>query len=193
MRCAVFLFALALPLLGEQTQEQIKASYEAHKGDFDYLLGDWEFTADNKEWGKSRGVWSAVRLGEDGPIIDEYRIVGDKGETWYVTRTVRAYNAVLDRWELVSTDEGTGLQNFGTGRREGSEMRIEQKFEATTPNPAIWRIRYYDIKADRFSWAADRSKDGGKSWVKNFHTIEARRVGPPRPTQILAPARKMTE
>ena len=29
----------------KKTPEQIKASYESHKGDFDYLLGDWEFTA----------------------------------------------------------------------------------------------------------------------------------------------------
>lgn len=28
-----------------RTPEQLRADYEAHKGDFDYLLGDWEFTA----------------------------------------------------------------------------------------------------------------------------------------------------
>lgn len=28
---------------GKRTAQQMQASYEAHKGDFDYLLGDWEF------------------------------------------------------------------------------------------------------------------------------------------------------
>jgi hypothetical protein len=95
-------------------------------------LGDWEFTAVSKEWGKMRGLWSAARLVE-GQILDEYRIVGDKGETIYVTTTVRAYNAVLDRWELIGMDEGNGLNDVGTARRVGSEMHIEQKFGVMSP------------------------------------------------------------
>jgi len=160
-----------------------------HQSDFDYLLGDWQFTAVSQEYGKFGGFWSAVRLG-DGQILDEYRVAGDNGETYYVTRTLRTYNAVLDQWELVSTGQGSGLQDLGTGRREGAEVRIEQKFGYGTPNPSIWRIRYYDIQPDRFSWAADRSADGGKTWTKNFQTIEAHRIGPARSMEPIAPARK---
>ena len=29
----------------KRTPEQIEASFQAHKGDFDYLLGDWEFNS----------------------------------------------------------------------------------------------------------------------------------------------------
>src|SRR4029453_11781321 len=60
-----------------RTPEQLKSNYDAHAGDFDYLLGDWQFTATSKEWGKGQGYWSAVRLAE-GQILDEYRLVGDK-------------------------------------------------------------------------------------------------------------------
>lgn len=186
---------LAASLAGQvprRTNEQIRASYEAHKSDFDYLLGDWEFTAVNKQYGNMRGYWSAVRLTEGGEIVDEYRIVGDNGETYYSTTTVRAFNGVLDQWEIVSVDKGKGLQDFGTGHREGGEMLIEQKFGVMTPNPSLWRIRYHDIGADRFSWSADRSTDGGKTWEKNFQNLEARRIGPPRSVGPLAPARKPT-
>jgi hypothetical protein len=100
-----------------RTAEQIAASYKAHQGEFDYLLGDWEFTASSQEHGKYRGLWTAVRLIE-GQILDEYRVVGDNGETVYVTTTVRAYNAWVDRWELVGMDEGNGLQDFGVRRRQ---------------------------------------------------------------------------
>jgi hypothetical protein len=162
----------------------------SHQADFDYLLGDWEFTAISQQYGKFGGVWSAVRIGEGGQILDEYRIVGDNGETIYVTRTLRAYNAALDQWELVSTDQGSGLQNLGTGHREGAEMRIEQKFGFGTANPSIWRIRYYNIRPDGFSWSADRSLDGGKTWTKDFQTIEARRVGPARSMEPITSARK---
>jgi hypothetical protein len=163
----------------KKTPEQIKASYESHRGDFDYLLGDWEFTAVSQQYGKFHGLWSAARL-PGGQILDEYRVVGDKGETFYVTTTLRAYNAVLDRWELVGMDEGNGLQDIGTGRRVGTEIHIEQRFGVMSPAPSTLRIRYSDIQPDRFSWTADRSTDGGKTWVRDFQKIEARRIGPPR-------------
>jgi uncharacterized protein YutD len=173
---------------GKRTPQQMQASYEAHKGEFDYLLGDWEFSAVSREFGNFRGYWSAVRL-DGGQILDEYRIVGDKGETFYVTSTLRSYNKVLDRWELVGMDGGNGLQDVGTGRRVGAEMHIEQRFGVMTDQPSTWKIRYYDIQPDRFSWIADRSTDGGKTWQAKHQTIEARRIGPARSLGPLAPAR----
>jgi hypothetical protein len=163
----------------KRTPEQMEASFQAHKNDFDYLLGDWEFRAEDKEWGKYGGRWSAIKL-DDGQILDEYRILGEKGETYYVTTTLRNYNKFLERWELVGADGGTGLQNFGTAVRNGDEVRIEQTFGASTEQPSLWRIRYYGIKPDQFSWVADVSKDGGKSWSAKHLTIEAKRIGPSR-------------
>jgi len=181
---AVLLCALAAtapPLAAQSaprpTPDQIRASFAAHKGDFDYLLGDWEFTAVNRDYGRMHGFWSAVRLA-DGQVLDEYRIVGDSGVTYYVTRTLRVYNPARSEWDLVST--GDGLHDLGTGRREGDEMHIEQKFGMMTEQPSTWRIRYYDIRADRFSWSADRTTDEGKTWVAGFQTLEARRIDPPR-------------
>ena len=162
-----------------RTPEQIEASLAAHKGDFDYLLGDWEFTAVSKQWGDMHGFWSAVRL-DKGQVIDEYRIVGDSGQTYYVTTTVRNYNGVDDRWELVSADAGRGLLDFGTGKKVGNEMHIEQTFGVAAGQPSVWRIRYYNIQPDHFSWSADRSTDGGRTWVAAYQTIEAKRIGPPR-------------
>lgn len=174
----------AAPALAAQTvvrtPEQIQASYDAHQGDFDYLLGDWAFTAVSKEHGKYGGRWSAVRLADGAQIIDEFRVMGDSGQTWHVTSTLRVYNARLDQWELVSTEKGVGLQNLGTARRMGAEMHIQQRFGVGGPNPSLSRIRYYDIRPDGFSWTADRSTDEGKTWVTNFLQIQTRRIGPPR-------------
>jgi len=68
----------------------------------------------------------------------------------------------------------------------GSEMHLEQKFGVVGPNPSLWRIRYYDIQRESFSWKADRSVDGGETWVKDYMEIQARRVGPPRTLPPLA-------
>jgi hypothetical protein len=190
--CLAFL-AAPRPLSAQTTQrtaDQIKASYQAHQGDFDYLLGDWEFTSVSREFGKGHGFWSAVRVAAGAQILDEYRVVGDGGETYYASSTLRAYNAVLDRWELVSAEDGTGLQNVGTAHLVGGEIQIEQKFGVMSKNPSLWRIRYYDIKPDRFSWTGDRSTDGGKTWETKWLQIEAHRIGPPRSLGPLAPARK---
>jgi hypothetical protein len=172
----------------KKTEKELQASFDAHKGDFDYLLGEWEFTSVSKEHGPGKGFWTAVRL-TTGQIMDEFRVVGDKRETWYVTSTLRSYNAGLDRWELVGMVEGGGLQDVGTAQRVGGEVHIEQKFGVATGNTSILRIRYYNILSDRFSWTADRSTDGGKTWSKEDQKIEAHRIGPPRSLGALAPAR----
>ncbi len=186
--------AIALPLsaqtTAQQSADQLRARYEAHSGDFDYLLGEWQFTAVSRQYGNMRGFWTAARLGEGAEIFDEYRVVGDSGETYYVTNTLRAYNANLDQWELVSTERGTGLQNLGTAHRVGNEMHIEQKFGVGTPDAALMRIRYYDIGPEHFSWVGDRSTDGGRTWISGSLRIEATRIGPARTMEPLAPARK---
>src|ERR1035441_5125858 len=115
----------AIDLTEPTPSEQIQASYEAHRGDFDYLLGDWEFTSTSREYGKFGGSWGAFRLGQ-GQILDEYRVVGENGEVYYSTTTLHAYNAALERWELVEMDPGIGLQNVGTGRQVDGEMHIQQ-------------------------------------------------------------------
>jgi len=171
------------------TPEQVKASTGAHKSDFDYLLGDWEFTSESLEWGKFGGRWSAVRL-ETGQILDEYRVLGDNGQTIYVSSTIRAYNAVTDRWELIGMDGGGGLQDFGTARRVDAEMHIEQKFDVARGKPTALRISYYNIQPERFSWSADCSTDGGQNWVKACQRIEARRIGPSRSMGALTPAKR---
>jgi hypothetical protein len=163
-----------------RTGTQLEDSLKAHQADFDYLLGDWEFTLENRN-GKLHGVWSAAKLPETGQIIDEFRVLGDSGRTLFVSTSLRAYSATLDRWELVSVDDGgTGLRNFGTAHRDGNEMRVEQTFGLGTGKSWISRIRYYDIRADHFSWISDRSEDGGKTWIMKYQRIEARRTGPAR-------------
>jgi hypothetical protein len=185
-RSRALLFALVVLTLSaaaSPAQEAERAADEVAAcggpADFDYLLGDWAFTAKSRQWGRFGGSWSAVRLPE-GQILDEYRVVGDDGDTLYVTTTLRNFNRATGRWDLVGADAGGGLRDTGTAGRVGDEMHVEQTFGATSDSPSLWRIRYFDIRADRFSWAADRSTDGGKTWVKDFQTIEARRVGPPR-------------
>jgi len=58
-----------------QNADQVKASFDAHKGEFDFLLGDWEIALRNAR-GLTHGFWSAVRLA-NGEVFDEYRLLAD--------------------------------------------------------------------------------------------------------------------
>ena len=137
----------------------------------------------------SAGSGAPSRLA-DGQILDEFRVVGDAGETYYLTTTIRSYNAGLDRWELIGMEQGNGLQDFGTAQRDGNELRIEQRFGVGSAAPTVRRIRYYGIGADRFSWTSDLSRDNGSTWVSDELRIEARRIGAPRSLDPLAAPRE---
>lgn len=173
----------------KKTASEMNAAYDAHKADFEYLLGDWEFTTLSKTYRKGC-VGTGVLCGSTGQIIDEFRIVGDNDQTHYETSTLRAYNVARDRWELVGVNSGGGLQDVRTGRRVGAEVHIEQNFGVAAQNISTVRIRYLNIQPDRFSWRADRSNDGGKTWINDDQQIEARRIGPPR---SLPPLTKTTQ
>ena len=180
----------ASPAESQQTREheRVAALFQERKGDFDYLLGEWRFTAQHAEWGEGSGYWTAVRLssGAGSHILDEYRVVGPEGETIYVSTTLRAFNESTGLWDLVSAERGTGLQDTGTARRVGDEMHIEQRFGVGSASPSLWRIRYYDIAPDGFSWVADVSMDEGATWQREYLRIQARRIGPARLLEPLA-------
>jgi hypothetical protein len=168
-----------------RTQQELRADYDAHHREFDYLLGDWEFTQtrpSNDGAVEFQGFWSATRSADGAIITDEFRIVDDSGRTMYVSTTLRSYSPIERRWNLVGIEPGAGVVHLGTAWKEGSDMRIDQTFGQT-----IWRIRYHDIQPSRFSWRADISRDGGKTWIENHRTIEARRIGPARAPASLTP------
>lgn len=191
--CLILVASLfASPAWSQESDDGDRAAlFEERKGDFDYLLGEWRFTAQHAEWGEASGFWTAVRLptGDGSHILDEYRVMGDGGETLYVSTTLRAFNASTGLWELVSAERGTGLQDTGTGRMVGDEMHIEQRFGVASGTPSLWRIRYYDIRPDGFSWTADMSMDDGATWHRGYLRIQARRIGPARSLEPLAPPR----
>jgi len=59
----------------QHRDDALRASFEAHLHDFDYLLGDWSFVAKNKRSGAFLGHWTAERL-PGGQVLDEFRIDG---------------------------------------------------------------------------------------------------------------------
>jgi hypothetical protein len=171
-----------------QAAQQLRDVYAAHRGEFDFLLGSWKFTALYPQSGRRvQGTWDAVSLADGGYILDELRAIDDTGAVTFSATMVRSYDAAQARWEVVTLGEGTGLQQAGTGVLTDGEMIIVQNFDVSTPHPSLLRLHYFGIQQDRFSYSADRSTDGGETWTKDFLKVEVRRVGPPRKMDIVAP------
>jgi hypothetical protein len=192
---AAMLLAVAGPVGAQSQADQAKIlkeaqeAYDQHNAEFDFLLGDWEFVQTRPSPSgpvQFKGFWSAVRSRDGALITDEFRIVDDKGGTSYVSTTMRAYNPFEKQWNLIGVEPTAGLMQPGTAWREGNDMRVDQVFGAG-PNQSHWRIRYHNIRPDAFSWKADRSTDGGKTWTENYRTIEAKRIGPARAPGALTP------
>lgn len=152
----------------------LQAALQSHQHDFDYLLGDWSFVAKNRDGSTFHGYWTAERL-PGGQILDEFRVDSPSGA--HSVFTVRAYNAALGRWDIVTLNRVAGLGHVGTARKVGNEILADQNVGSEDAHPSIWHVRYHDISASHFVWDADQSSDGGKTWDRDFMTIEAQRVG----------------
>jgi hypothetical protein len=194
MRILLSSIAISVSLLGSapavaqptmNRDAALQAALEAHQHDFDYLLGDWSFVAKNRQGGSFHGHWIAERL-PGGQILDEFRIESPSGA--HSVFTVRAYNAALGRWDIVTLNRVAGLGHVGTAQKVGTEIVADQNVGSEDAHPTIWHIRYHDISASHFLWDADQSYDAGKTWDRDFMTIEAHRVAPPHTFGSLVPS-----
>jgi hypothetical protein len=60
----LFTLSVGMPLSAQKTAVDVKAAYDAHHRDFDFLLGNWEFSRVSTEFGKGHSFWAAVRLSD---------------------------------------------------------------------------------------------------------------------------------
>jgi len=157
-------------------------SQHARPADFDFLEGVWEFTETFSQPTASgrtsaTGRWTARTIGDGRVLEDEFRVFGPDGETTYLALTFRAWDAVAGQWTFRLVETGSGAWSEGTARRVGGEIHLEQRGPVRPDGSRRrLRIRYYDIRADRFSWTADLSPDDGVTWIPGAIRIEARRV-----------------
>ena len=116
------MFSMGTPVLAQtpfRTPEQLEANYDAHSDDFDYLLGDWEFTATSKEFGKGlNDVGTAERVGGEVRIEQKFGVMSANP----VVRRIRYYNIAPDRFSWVSD-----LSRDGGRTWEMDNLQIEAR------------------------------------------------------------------
>ncbi len=142
---------------------------------FDFLIGVWDIVSEPNIPGvpeRVRGRWTAKKSADGFMVVDEYRVFDGEGGTAYLGETYRVFNPSAKRWEFRFVEPFSGTWHEGTAVKVGDEMHLTQ---GTPQGGGMSKIRYYDIRPDRFSWMSERSRDGGKTWTKGAR-IEATRT-----------------
>ena len=88
--------------------------------------------------------------------------------------TLRVYDPGLDAWHILWSDPLRNLYRRQVGRAEGAD--IVQLGTGDAGAPVRWSFR--DRTGDSFTWRAERSADGGASWILQVEFLARRETGP---------------
>lgn len=148
-------------------------STEGSEHDFDFLLGNWDFTAESRLPGLPptyTGRWTFERTGNGALVEDDFMAVDELGVRRYLGVTVRAFDATTKRWTTSFVVPPGATWRLGAAWREGNEIAegpLDTAIQKT-------RARFSDVAKDHFTWTLDQSTDNGKTWV-NMVRVRARR------------------
>ncbi|MCC6930546.1 MAG: hypothetical protein IT359_16280 [Gemmatimonadaceae bacterium] len=172
--------AIALPdTLGANVAVGDTLTGQSAATDFDFLIGTWEFTFQNRNDDGSfappfKGHWVFSKKATDGKgvLLEDHWRPDDPTLTWDAgTWTYRAFNPARRIWEMQGIDTRRGAWQPGLMWSDGDSRVLTEWY-----GDMLVRFRYFAIRPDSFLWRADATFDRGKTWMRDFWTMEARRV-----------------
>ena len=156
------------------------ADSSANKGsqtDYDRLVGTWEFrfqvrVADGTFLPPFSGHWTFDKRPGGGLIEDHWRPDDPSTPMGISLYTYRTFDPKQHVWFMLGTSSYGGDVQPGLTWAEGDALYCIQR-----NGNNLSRIRYTFLSDDHFLWRSDRSQDGGKTWMRDAGTMEARRIG----------------
>ena len=144
--------------------------------DYDAMIGTWEFRFQSRRQDGSyapafTGHWTFEKKPGGGLIEDRWRRDNPSIPMAQSLYTYRTFDPKRRVWQMIgSSSNGGEIQPGLTWGDDTSRYAIQRD------RGALSRIRYLSIGADRFLWRSDISIDGGKTWLLDAGTMEARRI-----------------
>ena len=145
--------------------------------DYDALVGFWEFRFQTRNSNGAfnpafSGHWSFEK--KPGGMLIEDRWRGDNAQNpmGVGTYTYRTFDPGKKHWEMVGVGSEGGAFERGITWSDTNNRYAVQHYGSM-----IMRIRYLSIEANHFLWRGDQSVDGGKTWLLDAWTMEAKRIG----------------
>ena len=147
--------------------------------DYDFLVGTWRFTfqARNRDgsWTPpftGHWVFTKKETGGQGVLIEDHWRPDDASSTWEAgTWTYRAYNPERKVWEMEGINTNRGAWQPGLMWSAGADRLLIEWY-----GPMLVRFKYFAIEPNKFLWRADATWDRGKTWVKDYWTMEVQRI-----------------
>ena len=148
-------------------------------GDYDFLIGTWRFTFQARRPDGSftppftgHWVFGKKETGGQGVLIEDHWRPDDAKSTWEAgTWTYRAYNPERKVWEMQGINTNVGAWQAGLMWSDGADRLLTEWY-----GPMLVRFRYFGIEPEKFLWRADATFDRGKTWVRDYWTMEAHRI-----------------
>jgi hypothetical protein len=173
-------FGRDIPLpdtLGANFSIADSAAKMAKPTDYDRLLGTWEFrfqvrVADGSFLPPFDGHWTFDKKPGGGLIEDRWRPDDASTPSGQSLYTYRTFDPRKHVWFMLGTSSDGGEVQPGLTWSDGQSLLAIQR-----NGNALSRIRYSFLSDDHFVWRSDRSEDGGRTWLRDAGTMEARRIG----------------
>ena len=147
--------------------------------DYDFLVGTWRFTFQARQPDGSftapfTGHWVFTRkqTGGQGVLLEDHWRPDDPSATWDAgTWTYRAYTPERRLWEMQGINTNAGAWQPGLMWSAGADRLLTEWY-----GTMLVRFRYFAIEPDRFLWRADATFDRGRTWVRDYWTMEVHRI-----------------
>ncbi len=145
--------------------------------DYDALIGVWQFHFQSRSSKTSFGPgfdghWTFEKKPGGMIIEDHWRPDDPKSPYGASTYTYRSFDPVKKIWRIV------GMESQRGGFQPGLTWSdANNRYAIQHDGNTMVRIRYFAIEPDHFLWRADGTPDGGKTWIRDIWTMEARRIG----------------
>ena len=168
----------AIPLpdtLGANFPLADSAAKAGTPADYDPLLGSWHFRfqfrrPDGAFEQPFPGHWSFEKK-PGGLLIEDRWRYDDPSKTMAEgTYTYRSFDPERKIWRMLGTNTEGGEFALGLTWSDATNRYAIQHY-----GTEIMRIRYLALGPERFLWRADRSTDGGRTWLLDAWTMEATR------------------
>jgi hypothetical protein len=152
----------------------------AQSRQFDFLIGNWDVVAtrfkdDGSVLFQYKAKWDAKCLNAGRMIIDDFKACGPSGEEVSSFVTLRTYSETTQRWEmqgLAALQPAAAMEWYGIW--QDGEMLLDATGKNAEGKTIKTKIRFFEIKKDRFSWSSKTSRDEGISWVLSASLVAVR-------------------
>ena len=146
-------------------------------GDYDALIGMWEFTFQSRQQDGSFGIpfkghWTFEKKGDGGIIEDHWRPDNPAAPMGSSLYTYRVFDPEQKVWQLVGASSRGG--NIIPGRTWAD---ANGRYGIEWYGNVLVRFKYFALTPNSFLWRQDQSRDGGKTWILDTGMMEARRIG----------------